>query len=188
MLQIKKLESGLLVPSRVEAQAEESEGAKLRPQLEESLLSLCEGDSAAITALGSIKGLTSLLIFANLWDSEQEMLEELVPLGMPEEIARRIAKEAEKASEKDANAAATNYKGKAAADKAHVENVAIGSRPIPPEQAMKLAAQGSSSTECDETRRKLEKALDGIWTILIDAGSRSKLMVGASSLSVNLKS
>ena len=144
MLQIKKLESGLLVPTRAKAQAGDLEGAEPRPKLEESLLSMCAGNSAAIVALGSIKGLTSLLIFANLWDSEQEMLEELVPLGMSEEIAGRIAKEAEKASEKDANAAATNYKGKAAADKAHVENVTIGSRPIPPEQAMKLAAQGGN--------------------------------------------
>ena len=97
------------------------------------------------------------MIFANLWDSEQEMLEELVPLGMSEEIARRIAKEAEKASKKDANAAATNYKSKAEVDRVHAENVAMGTKPILPEQAMKLAAQGSSSIESEETRRKLEE-------------------------------
>ena len=70
------------------------------PAIEENLLRLCEGDQSAIGAISKVKGFTSLLLFGNFWDSDEEMLAEMSSLGMPETVAKIIAKEAKKACQK----------------------------------------------------------------------------------------
>ncbi len=166
-----------------EASAEETPQSPQPPEvsLDKDLEVICADSPTARRVLKSLR-ISSLIIFGNFWDTDGEMSEELLGLGMPQSLIGSIAKMARAACNRSASAEAASFVGRS-----HQAKHAIPSPPPIPIEAIHVAVAGASAVESNKSRKKLETALEGIWEILIAAGARSKLLMEAKSLSTDLQ-
>ena len=75
--------------------------------IDNDLRVLCDGDELAINILQSLE-ISSAIVFANFWDAPQEMMEELLSMGMNESRISKIAKFSKSSSSASARAEAVN--------------------------------------------------------------------------------
>lgn len=143
------------------------------------LRALCEENVQAMKVLQSL-GISSLIVFANFWDSPQEMREELTDMGILEPMISKISKVANATSESSARAVAVNLPS--------------GSKPGPRTEeitqtidVIQMSVNQSPSVESSKTSTRLEKALTGIWEILLSAQGHSRLLSEALELTTDLQ-